>query len=115
MLLNAKLILHYVSPIQQGERGNSQNIQLMEPAQKDSFGDPLGEDHIFDVRAYNKDLLKLPDLMKIRLGSVVKVLLFISSKKVTTGDGRVFYQPYLVLKQIEVINRNADKNADIQN
>lgn len=114
MLLNTKLILHYVEPIKNGERGNSQNLQLMEPAQKDSFGDPLGDDKIFDVRAYNKDLIKLPDLMKIRLGSIVKVLIYIGSKKVITSDNRTFYQPYLVLKQIEVISK-AEKNDFIQN
>jgi hypothetical protein len=114
MLLNTKLILHYVEPIKTNERGNSQNLQLMEPAQKDSFGDALGEDKVFDVRAYNKDLLKLPDLMKIRLGSVVKVLLYVGSKKVNTNDGRVFYQPYLVLKSIEVVNKT-EKNDYIQN
>ncbi len=114
MLLNTKLILHYVEPIKTSERGNSQNLQLMEPAQKDSFGDSLGEDKIFDIRAYNKDLLKLPDLMKIRLGSVVKVLLYIGSKKVTTNDGRIFYQPYMVLKQIEVVTKS-EKNDFVQN
>lgn len=106
MLINQKLVLHYVEPIKQSERGNSQNVQFMEPAQRDQFGEQLGEDRIYDVRAYNKDLLKLPDLMKIRLGSIVKVLLYLSSKKVVTSDGRIFYQPYLVLKGIELVANN---------
>lgn len=113
MLLNGKFILHYVSPIEKNERGNVQNLQLLEPAPRDNFGDTIGEDHIFDIRAYNKDLIKLPDLMKIRLGSVVNCLLYISSKKTATKDGRIFYQTYIVLKKIEVI-KNSAANEDLE-
>lgn len=109
MLVNQKFVLHYVNPIEKTERGNVQNIQLLEPAPRDNFGDPIGDDHIFDVRAYNKDLMKLPDLMRIRLGSIVNCLLYISSKQTTTKDGRVFYQTYVVLKKIEVIKKSENE------
>jgi hypothetical protein len=109
MYVQQKFILHYVSPIETTDRGNVQNIQLMLPAKTDEFGDKFGEDHIYDVRCYNKDLMKLPDLMKIRLGSVVKCSVYISSRKVVTQTGKEFYQPYITLKNIEII-----KNDGIQ-
>lgn len=105
MLINQKFILHYVSAIQTTERGNVQNLQLLEPAPRDNFGETIGADNIYDVRVYNKDLLKLPDLMKIRLGSVVNCLLYINSKQTATKDGRVFYQMYAVLKKIEIVKQ----------
>lgn len=110
MLIQQKFILHYVSAIQTNERGNVQNIQLLEPAPRDNFGDLIGSDTIFDVRVYNKDLLKLPDLMKIRLGSIVNCLLYINSKQTATKDGRVFFQPYIILKKIEIIRKNENEN-----
>lgn len=106
MFINQKFILHYVSAIEKNERGNVQNLQLLEPARRDQFGDAIGTDQIFDVRIYNKDLIKLPDLMKIRLGSIVNCTLYLASKKVVINDGREFYQPYLTLKNIEVIKSN---------
>lgn len=106
MFINQKFILHFVSAIEKNERGNVQNLQLLEPARRDQFGDAIGTDQIFDVRIYNKDLIKLPDLMKIRLGSIVNCSLYLASKKVVTNDGREFYQPYLTLKNIEVVKSN---------
>ena len=106
MFINSKFVLHFVSAIEKNERGNVQNLQLLEPARRDQFGDAIGTDQIFDVRIYNKDLIKLPDLMKIRLGSIVQCSLSLASKKVTTPDGREFYQPYLTLKNIEVVKSN---------
>lgn len=106
MFINSKFVLHFVSAIEKNERGNVQNLQLLEPARRDQFGDAIGTDQIFDVRIYNKDLIKLPDLMKIRLGSIVQCSLYLASKKVTTQDGREFYQPYLTLKNIEVVKMN---------
>lgn len=103
MFIQQKFILHYVSAIEKNERGNVQNLQLLEPARRDQFGDAIGTDQIFDVRIYNKDLIKLPDLMKIRLGSIVNCTLYLASKKVVINDGREFYQPYLTLKNIEVV------------
>lgn len=103
MFINQKFVLHYVNTIEKNERGNVQNLQLLEPARRDQFGDPIGTDQIFDVRVYNKDLIKLPDLMKIRLGSIVNCTLYLASKKVVTHDGREFYQPYLTLKNIEIV------------
>lgn len=106
MFINQKFILHFVSAIEKNERGNVQNLQLLEPARRDQFGDAIGTDQIFDVRIYNKDLIKLPDLMKIRLGSIVNCSLYLATKKVVTNDGREFYQPYLTLKNIEVVKSN---------
>jgi hypothetical protein len=103
MFIQQKFILHFVSAIEKNERGNIQNLQLLEPARRDQFGDTIGTDQIFDVRIYNKDLLKLPDLMKIRLGSIINCTLYLASKKVVINDGREFHQPYLTLKNIEVV------------
>jgi hypothetical protein len=103
MFIQQKFILHFVSAIEKNERGNVQNLQLLEPARRDQFGDAIGTDQIFDVRIYNKDLIKLPDLMKIRLGSIVNCTLYLASKKVVINDGREFFQPYLTLKNIEVV------------
>lgn len=103
MFIQQKFVLHYVSAIEKNERGNVQNLQLLEPARRDQFGDAIGTDQIFDVRIYNKDLIKLPDLMKIRLGSIVNCTLYLASKKVVINTGREFYQPYLTLKNIEVV------------
>jgi hypothetical protein len=41
--------------------------------------------------------------MKIRLGSIVNCTLYLASKRVVINDGREFYQPYLTLKNIEVV------------
>jgi hypothetical protein len=111
MLINQKFILHYVSAIQTTERGNVQNIQLLEPAPKDNFGDTIGTDNIFDVRIYNKDLIKLPDMMKIRLGSIVNCMLIISSKETKTKEGKTFYQSYIILKRIEVLKKSENDNV----
>jgi hypothetical protein len=103
MFIQQKFVLHFVNAIEKNERGNVQNLQLLEPARRDQFGDTIGTDQIFDVRIYNKDLIKLPDLMKIRLGSIVQCTLYLASKRVVINDGREFYQPYLTLKSIEVV------------
>ena len=97
MYVQQKFVLHYVAPIEVTDRGNVQNIQLMLPSKVDEFGEKYGEDQIFDVRCYNKDLIKLPDLMKIRLGAVVKCSIYIASRKVITQAGKEFYQPYITL------------------
>jgi hypothetical protein len=114
MFINAKFVLHFVSTIEKNERGNVQNLQLLEPARRDQFGDAIGTDQIFDVRIYNKDLLKLPDLMKIRLGSIIQCSLYLASKKVVITDGREFYQPYLTLKNIEVV-KYAEAKENLNN
>lgn len=111
MFIQQKFILHFVSAIEKNERGNVQNLQLLEPARRDQFGDAIGTDQIFDVRIYNKDLIKLPDLMKIRLGSIVNCTLYLASKKVVINDGREFYQPYLTLKNIEVVKMSEPTQA----
>jgi len=103
MFIQQKFILHFVNAIEKNERGNVQNLQVLEPARRDQFGDAIGTDQIFDLRVYNKDLIKLPDLMKIRLGSIINCTLYLASKKVVINDGREFYQPYLTLKNIEVV------------
>jgi hypothetical protein len=110
MFIQQKFVLHFVNAIEKNERGNVQNLQLLEPARRDQFGDPIGTDQIFDVRIYNKDLIKLPDLMKIRLGSIVQCTIYLASKKVVINDGREFYQPYLTLKNIEVVKMAEAKN-----
>ena len=108
MFVQQKFVLHYVAPIEKTERGNVQNIQLMLPAKQDEFGDKYGDDMIYDVRCYNKDLMKLPDLMKIRLGAIVKCSIYIASRKVLTKDGKEFYQPYITLKNIEIIKNESN-------
>ena len=112
MYVQQKFILHFVNAIETTERGNSQTIQLMLPAKVDQFGEKFGNDTIYDVRCYNKDLIKLPDLMKIRLGSTVNCSIYISSKKVTLQSGKEFYQPYITLKNIEIIKKNEDHTQD---
>lgn len=104
MYIQQKFILHFVAPIKKTERGNIQDLQLLEPAKIDGFGDKIGTDQIFDVRIYNKDLISLPDMMKMRLGSKVSANIVISTKKVNLQDGREFYQPYLTLKRLELID-----------
>lgn len=106
MYVQQKFILHLVQPIEKTERGNSQNIQLMLPGKLDEFGDQLTNDQIYDLRVYNKDLMKLPDLMKIRLGTRVNCGIYINSKKVVTNNGKEFYQVYMTLKTIEIIKQN---------
>lgn len=112
MYVQQKFILHFVNAIEITERGNSQTIQLMLPAKVDQFGEKFGNDTIYDVRCYNKDLIKLPDLMKIRLGATVNCSIYISSKKVTLQSGKEFYQPYITLKNIEIIKKNEDHTQD---
>lgn len=114
MFIQQKFILHYCGAIEKNERGNVQSLQLMEPAKTDNFGEKIGNDQYFDVRAYNKDLMKLPDLMKIRLGSIVNVSIYVATRKVVTSDGREFYQPYFTLKNIEVIKK-AEASTDENN
>jgi hypothetical protein len=106
MYVQQKFILHFVNSIEKTDRGNTQNIQLMLPGKTDEFGDKLTEDQIYDLRVYNKDLLKLPDLMKIRLGTRLNCGIYINSKKVTTKEGKEFYQVYMTLKTIEIIKQN---------
>jgi hypothetical protein len=108
MYIKQKFILHFVFPISKNDRGNVQDIQLMSPARLDQFGEVIGQDMIYDVRCYNKDILKLPDLLKIRSGSQVEASLLLSTKKVQLKDGREFYQPYLTLKDLIVIKPKAD-------
>ena len=104
MFIKAKLVLHYVAPTKQSDKGNSQDITFCEPAQSDRFGEKIGKDNFFELRAYNKDLLKLPDLMKIRSGTICEVEMYLASKEVTTKDGAIFYSPYLTLKGILPLN-----------
>lgn len=106
MYVQQKFILHLVQPIEKTERGNAQNIRLMLPGKLDEFGDQLTNDQIYDLRVYNKDLIKLPDLMKIRLGTIVNCGIYINSKKVVTNNGKEFYQIYMTLKTIEIIKSN---------